>query len=277
MNRTMIGASIAVALSAQAMAQGDLYLSMADNIGVEVGGTGAFTDEDVFRTGLDGTGATTFFSIASGDLDAFHILSNGNYLVSSLFNGNIGGTVFDDADLIEYDPNTGMIVGNYLGIGQGSFTTSSPDISAVTTDEAGNLYFSVLGNTTMNHAGGSLSFTDGDIVMVDAMTGVASIFLSEADIFDDGDGDVYGLHWMGDGTLLMSGNEDEAVGGTTFLDGDVFQYDIATGAASLFFSEANFTDTSNGHDIDAIYFQVPAPGSLALLGLGGVFAARRRR
>ncbi|GAB5497419.1 MAG: hypothetical protein Phyf2KO_24990 [Phycisphaerales bacterium] len=259
-------------------ANAGLFLSVADNIGTEINGFGPFTDEDLIRTNPAGSFAEAFFAIDGGDLDAFHILPNGNYIFSSLFNGTIGATTFDDADLVEYDPNTGTVVGNYLGIGLSSFTSSAPDISAATTDGDGNLYFSMLGVTnTMNHAGGSLTFTDGDIVRVDATTGVASVFVSEADIFDDGDGDVYGLHWNSDGSFLMSTNEDESVSGNTFLDGDVFTYFYSSDVSNLFFSEANFSDTANGHDIDAVFFNVPAPAGALALPLCALAAVRRKR
>ncbi len=272
-----VAAALAAASShAQSVSDG-LFLSVADNIGTEINGVGPFTDEDVIRTDAAGSFAEAFFAIDGGDLDAFDVLPSGNYIFSSLFNGSIGGTTFDDADLIEFDPNTNTIVGNYLGIGLSSFTSSSPDISAATTDADGNLYMSLLGATnSLTHAGGSLSFSDGDVVRVDATTGVASIFLTEADVFDDGDGDVYGLHIMDDGSFLMSTNEDEAVSGNAFLDGDVFLFDPATGASSLFFSEANFTDTGNGHDIDAVFYNVPAPANALVMVLCAGVCRRKR-
>ncbi|MEQ8768955.1 MAG: PEP-CTERM sorting domain-containing protein [Phycisphaerales bacterium] len=267
-----IAVACAVACASSVAHAGNLYLSLADNIGNEINGNGPFTDNDLVNT----NDAVPFFSLNGGDLDAFHVLANGNYLLSSLFNGDAGGNIFDDGDLVEYDPINNVIVGNYLGIGNSAFADTGEDITAATTDEMGNLYFSTLSDATLNHAGGALSFTDGDIIKVDAATGIASIFVAEADLWDDGDSDVYGLHWMGNGTMLITSNSDELVGGTSFLDGDIFSYDLATGAASLFFSESNFT-SANTHDVDAIYYQIPAPSSaLALAGLALVGARRRR-
>ncbi|MEM9166724.1 MAG: PEP-CTERM sorting domain-containing protein [Planctomycetota bacterium] len=283
MNRTRCIVAASAALSpfvlAPAAAQtgpAGLYLSVADNVGTEIV-QGPYTDEDVILTDAAGSSSSLFFSIDAGDLDAFHILPNGNYLLSSLFNGVVGADNFQDADLVEYDPVAGSVVGNYLGLGEGSFTSTAADVDAATTDAAGNLYFSALGSVNvLTHTGGSLTFTDGDIVRLDAATGVASIFVTEGDLFDDGDGDVYGLHWNGDGTLLVTTNEDESISGSSFLDGDVFIYDPALDTASPFFSESSFTST-NTHDVDAVYFVVPAPASAALLGLGGLTALRRRR
>lgn len=279
MTRKSFLASLSLAfVSGIASAQAGLFISVADNIGTEINGFGPFVDHAAIQTDQAGSFATEFFAINSGDLDAFHILPNGNYLLSSLFNGTVGANAFQDGDLVEYNPTTGLVVGNYLGLGESSFTSSAADISSATTDQQGNLFFSALAaSNTLTHAGGSLTFTSGDIVRLDATTGIASIFVPEADIFDDGDGSVYGLHWMGDGSFLMSSSADEAVSGNNFLDGDVFSYSFTQDTSSLFFSESNFSDTANSHDIDAIYFQVPAPAGVALAGIGAIFAARRRR
>ena len=271
-----LSALFAAAGAASAQPAG-LYLSVADNLGTEIV-QGPYTDNEVILTNPAGSSSSSFFSIDSGDLDAFHILPNGNYLLSALFNGSIGGTVFSDGDLVEYNPVSGVVVGNYLGLGESSFTSTGADISAATTDSAGNLYFSALASTnTLLHAGGSLDFTDGDIVRLDATTGIATIAVSEADLFDDGDGDVYGLHFdESNGTLLISANEDEMISGTMFLDGDVFSYDPLNDLASLFFSESSFTDGVNTHDIDAIYFVIPAPAAATLLGIASLGVLRRR-
>ncbi|GJM18201.1 MAG: hypothetical protein DHS20C14_04140 [Phycisphaeraceae bacterium] len=274
MNRSIVAVAALACCAPFAAAQGNLYLSVADNIGNEVNGFGPFTDNDLVNV----DNGVPLFSLSGGDLDAFHVLANGNYIMSSLFNGDTGTEIFDDGDLVEYNPNTGLIVGNYLGIGNSAFATTGEDITAATTDELGNLYFSTLSDATLNHAGGALSFTDGDIVKVDAATGIASIFVSEADLWDDGDSDVYGLHWMGDGTMLISSNSDEFVNGEFILDGDIFRYDLASGiAVETFFSESSFTDTANSHDVDAIYFAIPAPGSVLAFGALGLIATRRRR
>lgn len=271
-----LAVSASVAASTATAQDAGLYISLVDNLGVEVNGQGSFNDETVIL--VQGGVPSAFFEIDLGDLDAFHILDNGNYLLSSLTNGNVGGNTFLDGDLIEYDPINNDIVGNYLGLGEGSFTAGFADVDAATTDADGNLYFSMLSDVTLAHAGGSLDILDGDVVRLDATTGIATIFISEADIFDDGQGDLYGIHWLGDGHLLLTHNDNdgEVVDGTSFLDGDIFLYEIATGAASLFFGESNFT-SSLSHDVDAIYFVVPAPGAAAVLAAGGLFAARRRR
>lgn len=265
-----IAPALAVAAFA-GMAQGQLILSVSNNINNQLAGL-TFNDGDMVLTDPAGSSASIFFAesnwTSDGDTDAFHILPNGNYLFSSLFNSEIGGVQFDDADLIEYNPNTG-VASTYF-ITQSTFDTTGEDISGVSTLENGNIVFSTLTDASI----GGVGFTDGDLVEYDINTGAASILIPEAQIFDDGDGDIYGIHANADGTFLLSAIADEMVSGTMFLDGDIFLYDPATDTASLFFSEASFG--GQNQDVDAI-FLVPAPGSVALLGLAGLVGVRRRR
>ncbi len=270
MTTRFIAPALAVAAFA-GMAQGQLILSVANNTGNQLAGL-TFNDGDMVLTDPAGSSASIFFAesnwTSDGDTDAFHILPNGNYLFSSLFNSEIGGVQFDDADLIEYNPNTGAA--NIYFISESSFDDDFEDISGVSTLDNGNIIFSTLTDASI----GGVGFTDGDLVEYDITTNTVSVLVDEADIFDDGDGDIYGIHANADGTFLLSAVADEMVSGTMFLDGDIFLYDPATDTASLYFSEASFG--GQNQDIDAI-FVIPAPGSAALLALAGVAGVRRRR
>ncbi|MEM1330184.1 MAG: hypothetical protein AAGG07_06460 [Planctomycetota bacterium] len=265
-----IGA-LALSLAAGA-ANAQLILSTTANTGNELAGL-TFNDGDMVQTDAAGSSASIFFAesnwTSDGDTDAFHILPDGTYLFSSLFNSQIDGQSFDDADLIRYDPNTGT-ASTYF-ITESTFDDDFEDISGVSTRENGNILFSTLSDASI----GGVGFTDGDIVEYDISTGTVSIAVAEDDIFDDGDGDIYGLHYNADGTYLLTSVADEMISGTQFLDGDIFLYDPANDTATLVFSEASFTDNGTSYDIDAIYV-IPAPGTGLLLGLAG-FAARRRR
>ncbi len=265
------------AFAAPTLAAGPLVLSNADGINNNLPGFGPFTDDDAVATSLDGNDGSLLFTVG-GDLDAMHRLPNGNWLVSSLFNGSFGGSNFDDGDLVEIDLVNNVVVGNYF-ISNTMFTSSSPDITGVSLLPNGNILFSLLGSSnTISTPSGPVTFTDGDVMEFDVLTGNVSTFLSEAELFDDGNGDVYGIHAFADGRLLLTTNTDESISGATFRDGDAFLYDPATDSASLYFSEDLFFDPTgvNGWDIDALYV-IPSPGAAGLLALAGVASARRRR
>ncbi len=270
---TVVLLSVA-ALASNAVAQGPLFLSLADNVDNNLPGFGPFTDEDVVCTSLDGTTASLEFGIGLGDLDAAHRLPNGNWLVSSLFNGEFGGTTFDDGDLVEINPTNGTFVSTIIT--DSIWDNAGADISGVSVLPNGNYLLSLL----TDNAFGGTAFTDGDVIEYNATAGTASLFLAEATIFDDGDADVYGIHHFADGTLLLSASTDEVVSGTLFRDGDAFLYNPADDSATLVFSEDLFSSSGlNSWDIDALYFEgaIPTPGGVALLGLAGLAGLRRRR
>lgn len=250
----------------------ELLISVADNVGTMLPGV-TFTDGDIVQTNAAGSSASLFTSgMIFGndpDIDAFHVMADGRYLVSSLFNDLSfnGPTSFRDGDIAVYDPATDTAA---LFLSEDLFTGSSVDISAVSMDAAGNLLLSTLGDAAL----AGTSFTDGDIVKYDLNNGAASIVVNEVDLFDDGNGDVYGLHALDNGNFLITTNVDEVISGTLFRDGDIFEYDPITDTATLVFSEDSFTDGVNSHDIDAIYL-VPEPASALLLVVAGL--ARRRR
>ncbi|MEC9372669.1 MAG: hypothetical protein VYC34_02455 [Planctomycetota bacterium] len=275
MNRITIAvASAAVAISASAQAQ-DIYLSMLDNIGVELGGL-TFTDGDVVRYNPGADTASVFHSeslITPGnDITAFHLLPNGNYLLSVLFNGRtLGGLTFDDGDLVEYDP-VNDVASIFGGISESSFANNA-DISGVSIAANGVIVLSTLEDNTL----GGLSYTDGDLIGYDTMTGLASLLIAEADLFDDGDGDIDAVHALETGNYVISfATDTESISGTMFRDGDLVEYNPFTDTASLYFSEDLFTDTANGHDINAVFI-VPAPASGLLLGAAPLALIRRRR
>ena len=102
--------------------------------------------------------------------------------------------------------------------------------------------------------------------------------MAEAALFDDGNGDVDALHELTNGNFVLSFADDEAIGGQSFLDGDLVEYDPVAGTAALFASEAIFGSKGLANDINAFSMTpVPGPGASALLATALVPGRRRRR
>ncbi|MEM6561407.1 MAG: PEP-CTERM sorting domain-containing protein [Planctomycetota bacterium] len=262
---------MAVTLSASTAQAQEVILSVADNTGNELGGL-PFTDLDAVSYNTATGVSAPFFSIAAGDLDAFHLLPSGNVLVSSLFNGNFNGTIFDDGDIVEIDPD--LLTVTTVFSSDDVFSSTFEDISAVTVAPNGDLLISTLTDATFET---TTTFTDGDIMRYNPTTEDVTLEVAEASIFDDGDGDIYGLHLLEDGRYAISSVSDEVVSGVAFEDGDIFIWDPITDTAELFFDEDDFTGT-NTYDVDAVYIvSIPEPATLGLLSVAGLGMLRRRR
>jgi|GEM_PF-6713671 len=236
------------------VAADDLVLSKSDNINNMLGGL-TFLDGDVISYCGDTNGASLLFAESnispSADIDAFTILDNGNYLLSVLFNGRmLGGLTFDDGDLVEYNPTTG--VASIFFLTEADFTgatTNAGDINAVDFVDDRFIVFSLTASSTIFRG---VDYSDGDLIQYNVNDGVVNLLVNEATLCDDGDCDIDAVHVLPNGNYVMSTFFDEVISGQFFLNGDLFEYNPVTDTATLFFSESNFTDT-NLHNIDAVY------------------------
>ncbi len=276
MTRTSIATTLCVAMFATASASADLVmLSVADNLDAAIGGLTGLQDIDVVQYNTVSDSASIVleasdFGSGSGDTNAVHYMSNGNIVLSNLFNDSIGGVAYEDDDLVEYNPNTNTAT--LLFDGSTLFDATGEDIDAVYVHENGNIVMSTLGDAGL----GGLSFTDGDIIEYNPNTDSASLLVSEAALFDDGDGDVDAVHVLANGNLLISAlDTTETVSGIVFADGDVFEYDPINDTATLYMSESVFTSTGLANDIDG-FTLVPEPGTFGLLLLSMGYVLRRR-
>ncbi|MBT8484928.1 MAG: hypothetical protein KJO43_05065 [Phycisphaerae bacterium] len=230
----------------------EIALSVRDNDGVQLGGM-SLLDGDVvqFEPG-SGTAEVLLaegdFESGSIDVNAVHVRAGGQIVFSTLFNGGIGGVTFGDGDVVEYEPATG---GASVVLPESWWTggSTATDVNAVFLRADGQF---VLSHANDSDTLGGLTFTDGDIVLYDPDGDVATLLVAEADLFDDGNGDVDGLHERADGSLLLSFDTDESIGGLNVRDGDIVEYDPATGGATVYFSEATFDSVDLGNDVNAL-------------------------
>jgi hypothetical protein len=238
------------------------FFSDNNNIDNQIGGL-TYTDGDVVIYDSEADVATLFFAETNFDLnadvDAFHLLPDGTFLLSTLFNGRtLGGLTFNDGDLVQYDPV--LDKASIFVLSEASFGGPA-DISAITLAPDGDLLLSTREVTSL----GGVTFTDGDIVRYDIDTGTAAIVVPGTAIFDDGLGDLSSLHLLPDGTFLLSfASSTEVISGTTFNDGDIVLYDPVADTAVAVFQETQFTDGSTLHEIDALW--VPSPGDCDIDG-----------
>ena len=143
-------------------------------------------------------------------------------------------------DLASYDLETGTASLFFSG----DLFLSNENIDAAHILEDGRIILSTAGAASL----GGLTFGDGDLVEYDPGTGTASLFFSEGSF--SGNEDIDAVHVLANGKILLSTAGSATLGGLSFQDGDIVEYDPDSQTATLFLSESVF---SNNEDIDAIH------------------------
>ena len=132
--------------------------------------------------------ATLLFSeslfLTGASLDGFQPLANGNFLISTMDDETLGGLVFEDGDIIEYDPINDVAT---VFLDEDATFTDNADIGGFHVLDDGRIALSTLGSETFLISG--LSFDNGDIVLLDPSNGNAILLFDEAAFGADQDVD----------------------------------------------------------------------------------------
>ena len=204
---------------------------------------------------------------ADEDVDAVHLLTDGQIVLSTVGAATLGGLTFRDGDLVKYDPTTDTAT---LLLSEDLFS-GNENIDAAAVLDSGNILLSTTGRATL----GGLTFRDGDLVKYDPTTDTATLLLSE-DLFSS-NVNIDGAALLDNGNILLSTTGSATLGGLTFRPGDIIEYDSATDAAALFFDQDLF---NRRPDIDALSYipdPTPEPGAIILLAAGGIALLVRYR
>ncbi len=199
------------------------------------------------------------------NIDALHVLASGNIILSTSNTKTSllgGGLSFGNGDLIEYNPTTSSAT---LFFGEGLFG-SDEDIDAVHILTNGNIILSTIDGATL----GGLSFGDGDLIEYNPTTETATLFFDES-LFS-ADEDIDAVHILESGNIVLSTGGAATLGGLSFANGDLIEYNPTTYTATLYFDESLFSSNAN---IDAVH--VPEPATICMLGLGCLVLVCRRR
>lgn len=190
---------------------------------------------------------------ASVNIDAVHVLENGNIAFSTTVSATLGGTSFDDDDLLVYDPATGNVT--MLIDGSAVFSGATDfDIDAVYVRSNGLIVLSTRFDATL----GGLAFGDGDLIEYNRLSNKATLLFDGEALFTDPVEDIDAVYLFDDGQIALSTQTDAILGGLSFADGDVVKYDPVNNTAELYFAETNFTDITA--DLDALHIGI-AKGS----------------
>ncbi len=211
----------------------------------------SFGDEDIIAYDALNDSSTLIFDgsnilSSNSDIDAIHILDTGNILLSTNDSRSIGGTSFEDEDIVEYNPSTG--VANIFLEGDTIFS-SDEDIDAFSILPNGNYLISTINDATI----GSTSFTDEDVVEYNPSSGAASLYFDESAVTADIT-DVRGVHALDNGNVLLTfTSDDRSLGGLTDIDEeDVIEYNLSTDTATLYFDGSLFSGSEDVRGVSLV-------------------------
>ncbi len=213
----------------------------------------SFEEDDlIYYDSLAGTAAQIFsgntsFSNPNENIDAVHYLDSGQIIISTVGDASIGGINFGDDDLVQYDPLTGTTT--LLFNGGNLFLSANEDIDAVHILANGHIALSTTGGATL----GGLSFGDDDIIEYDPVSDTATVLFDGGTLFSNPNEDVDAVYITATGNIILSTTSFANLGGVTFANEDLVEYNPFTGATTLIFDgSANFAGDEN---IDAISVQ----------------------
>jgi hypothetical protein len=166
-----------------------------------------------------------------------------SFAVRMTRNATLGGTAFKKHDIVLYDSDA-----------DSASLLLSRDVWNTNTKLDAFQQFSD-GTVLVSHSNrgvrtiGGLDMTRGDVALYDPATDIATMLIAET-AFNRAT-DVDAAHRLPNGNLLFSVRQARrTMGGITFLDGDVVEYDPLAGTAAVVFSESLFE--GKAADVDGL-------------------------
>ncbi len=222
-----------------------------------------FRNEDLIVYDLTSDTSSMYFDGSTAfsndeNVDAIHILDNGNIILSTEGTATIGAQSFDSDDLIQYNPATGSATRYLWG---DTVFSNSENIDAVCVLDNGHIILSTTGSARI----GGLNFDDDDLVDFNPSTGTASMYFDGSSHFSN-NADIDAVHVLESGNILLSADaNNETIAGLNFDDEDIIEYNPVSGTASMYFDGDGPFGTGN-QNINGISFVGTTTETPSLVG-----------
>jgi hypothetical protein len=184
-------------------------------------------------------------TLTAANVDGLTI-DGGVYYVSFAGDVTIGGTIYQDEDILAYDPSAGWSL-YFDGTARG-LTAANQDIDDFDV-VGGVLYFSTAGNT--NPPGVAGTADDADIYSWNGASFARVLDVSVIGVPTAVTANVDGLS-VGEGVYYLSFAQDVTIRGVTYQDEDIVAYTPGTDTWSLYFDGTAVGLTADNQDIDAL-------------------------
>jgi hypothetical protein len=207
--------------------------------------------------------AGVLLAVALGSVARVHA-QTGNLVLSTENGTTLGGLSFQDEDLVDYDPTADTAV--MLFDGSTRFS-GNEDVDAVHILSNDHIVLSTTGGATL----GGLSFQDEDLVDYDPATNTAVMLFDGSTRFS-GNEDVDAVHILSNGHIVLSTTGGATLGGLSFQDEDLVDYDPATNTAVMLFDGSTRysgnQDTKAAHVRTGVdHFEIAHDGSAGTCAL----------
>ncbi|HNO79015.1 MAG TPA: PEP-CTERM sorting domain-containing protein [Phycisphaerae bacterium] len=192
------------------------------------------------RTSIATTLCVAMFATApaSADLVMLSVADN--------LDAAIGGlTGLEDIDVVQYNTATDSAT---IILQNSDFDIGSGDTNAVHYMPNGNIVMSNLFNAQI----AGLAFEDDDLVEYNPNTNTASLLFDGSALFDSTAEDIDAVYVRDNGNIVMSTLADAGLGGLSFGNGDIIEYNPNTDTATLLVAESDLFDDGAGN-VDAVH------------------------
>ncbi len=180
----------------------------------------------------------------NADINAYHLLSNGEHLLS--FDTSLqlaGGLSVEAGDIVAFDGSQFRL---YFDASK-HIASRGVMVDAISTSNNGELLLSF--DTSVRLA--EITYDDEDLVRFDGTAFHLALDASSAGI--DSSLDLDAAHILSNGHMLLSFDGSGKVGGVTFDDEDVLEYDPVTSSWELAYDGSQVHASWPQADLDALY------------------------